>query len=159
MAKYNSFCGSETEITEEGVLLNGPEFKPTRRSTKVCRKPLTTTEGLGGTCDNLPVFALTYEMNFVYDFEHDSSKRPIMGDNVFEEAASNAKNLPFALIRSDFPKNQDTFGIIEEFANNQQVWAEQFLNGWEKIQNKVSYDLTEDSTKSSWLGYSFLSKG
>merc|ERR1719189_1486872 len=124
VAKYNSFCGSESEIDENGVLFNGPEQKPTRRSTKVCRNPLATTEGLGGTCDNLPVFALTYEMNFVYDFEHDSGKRPMMGDDVNEEVARSK----FVLIRSDFPKNQDTFHIINEFANNQQIWAEEFLN-------------------------------
>ena len=94
-------------------------------------------------------------MNFVYDFEHDSGKRPMLGDNFNEEVASNK----FALVRSDFPKNFDTFEIINEFANNQQVWAEQFLNGWEKIQNQVDYELTEDGTKMAWLGHSFLSKG
>ena len=114
-----------------------------------------TTEGLGGTCDNLPLFALTYEMNFVYDFDHDSRKRPMMGDDVNDEI-TRSKNV---LVRSDFPKNQDTFGIINEFANNQRIWAEEFLNGWEKIQNQVNYDLVEDTTKTSWLGYSFLSKG
>ena len=151
----NKFCGSNAEIDSDGVLFNGPKFQPTRRSTKVCRKPLATTENLGGTCDNLPTFALTYEMNFVYDFEHDSGKRPIMGDNFNQDVANNK----FALVRSDFPKNLDTFGIVNEFASNQQVWAEQFLNGWEKIQNQVDYELAEDVTKMSWLGYSFFSKG
>ena len=110
---------------------------------------------MGATCDNLPLFALNYEMNFVYDFEHDSEKRPILGDNVNQEVANNQ----FAFVRSDFPKNLDTYGIITEFASNQKMWAEEFLNGWEKIQNQVDYDLLEDSSKTSWLGYSFLPKG
>ena len=106
-------------------------------------------------CYKQPNFVLTYEMNFVYDFEIDSQKRPIMGEDVNEGVAERT----YALLRSDFPKNGDTFGIIEEFANNQQIWSHSFFDGWEKIQNNVDYELIEDPTKMSWLGYSFFEKG
>ena len=78
-----------------------------------------------------------------------------MGEDVNEEVAERT----YALLRSDFPKNGDTFGIIEEFANNQQIWSHSFFDGWEKIQNNVDYKLIEDPTKMSWLGYSFFEKG
>ena len=135
--------------------MNGPEFKPHKGSRNVCKKPLTTTSGLGATCDKLPLFALTYEMNFVYDFEIDSQRRPMMGEAVNEEVGKHK----YALLRSDFPKNEDSFEIIEDFANSQQIWSQSFFDGWEKIQNNVDYELIEDPTKMSWLGYSFFEKG
>ena len=94
-------------------------------------------------------------MNFVYDFDIDSQRRPMMGDDVNEEVGDH----DYALLRSDFPKNMDTFDIIEEFANNHTMWSHFFFDGWEKIQNNVDYELTEDPTKTSWLGYSFFRKG
>ena len=117
---------------------------------------MTTLIGVGASCDKLPLFALPYEMNFVLDFEFDSHLRPMMGDDA-NEAVAKSK---FALLESDFPKNPETFGIIEEFANNQQLWAHNFLEGWEKMQNNVhGYDLVDDPTMTSWLGNSFLNKG
>jgi len=94
-------------------------------------------------------------MNFVLDFEFDSHLRPMMGDDANEAVAKSR----YALLESDFPKNPDTFDIIKEFANNQQLWAQAFFEGWEKMQNNVhDYDLVEDQTKITWLGNSFLEK-
>ena len=157
VAKYGEFCDSKSAINESSVLRNGPELRPTKRSKKVCKKPLDTTIGVGARCDKLPLFALTYEMNFVYNFTIDSQKRPMMGDDVNEGVAKNK----YALLRSDFPKNEDTFGIIKGFANNQQLWAQEFFNGWEKLQNNVDNldELKEDPTTTSWLGHSFFKTG
>ena len=127
VAKYGEFCDSTSAINESSVLLNGPELRPTKRSKKVCKKPLDTTIGVGARCDKLPLFALTYEMNFVYNFTIDSQKRPMMGDDV--EMLGNVAKTKYTLLRSDFPKNEDTFGIIKEFANNQKLWAKEFFNG------------------------------
>ena len=155
IATYNEFCDDASDIKENDVLNGGPKYEPDKKSEKVCKKPLSTTDGLGGSCDKQPLFALTYEMNFVYDFEIDSQRRPMLGEEVNEEVGKNM----YALLRSDFPKNEDTYEIIEEFANNQQIWSQSFFDGWEKIQNNVDYELIEDSTKMSWLGFSFFEKG
>merc|ERR1712088_705178 len=56
-------------------------------------------------------------------------------------------------------ESQSSADIVEEFGDNQQVWAKEFLEGWQMIQ-KNGYDNTlKDGPKSSWLGYSLLPKG
>ena len=155
MVNDGTLCTASSHINGSFVLMNGPEYKPTRKSQKAVSKgiPLDIKECAKSTCDKLPIFALTYEMNFVYDFELDSNHRPMMGDSADKGLADNRQSL----ITSSFPRNQDSFEIIENFANNQQVWYHHFFDGWEKIQNHVvGYDLEDDPSKSSWIGNSFM---
>ena len=154
------WCTAESSFNKSYVLFNGPDYSKTKKVNLIDGKA-SIKSCQGGSCDNLPIFVLPYEMNFVYDLEFDSQRRPLIDDPndpnaLFDELMGEQNK---ALIRSDFPKNNDTFETIKKFAYSQQVWYQHFFDGWEKIQNHVvDYDLKNDLSQTSWLGYSFLEK-
>ena len=41
---------------------------------------------------------------------------------------------------------------VEEFADNHDLWAEKFLDGWQRIQQSGCTDL-KDGPQNSWMGY------
>merc|ERR1711970_364085 len=44
--------------------------------------------------------------------------------------------------------------IVEEFADDHDVWAEAFLNAWQRMQNNVeNKDDLKEGPQSSWLGF------
>ena len=109
-----------------------------------------------GTCNNLPLFAMNYEMNFVYKFDVDDQNRPMLEK---DQPDIKIRHPRIPLLKSDFPKNEETVGIVEDFAKDQQLWAKHFLNAWEKMQKSGYKKLMDDPSKLSYLGYSFLDAG
>jgi len=45
--------------------------------------------------------------------------------------------------------------ILEEFADDHDVWAEAFLAGWQRMQ-ETGYDVLNDAPQNSWMGYNTL---
>ena len=82
-------------------------------------------------------FFLPYEMNFVMDFDVDEENRPrgcniplVYGDSWFEDYGSLQIDCPrqtFVLLG----ENQTTADIVEEFAEDHELWARDFLEGWQ----------------------------
>ena len=44
------------------------------------------------------------------------------------------------------------YKIVEEFADDHDVWASAFLDAWERMQS-IGYDDLKNAPQSSWLGY------
>merc|ERR1712032_156151 len=70
---------------------------------------------------------------------------------------------PINCTRSTFVldgEKQTSADIVDEFADDHEVWAHAFIEGWQAIQ-KNGYDdnSLNDGPKSSWLGYSLLPEG
>ena len=82
-------------------------------------------------------FFLPYEMNFVMDFDVDEENRPrgcniplVYGDSWFEDYGSLQIDCPrqtFVLLG----ENQTTADIVKEFAEDHELWARDFLEGWQ----------------------------
>jgi len=49
--------------------------------------------------------------------------------------------------------------IVDQFADDHEVWAHAFIEGWQAIQRNGYGDALLNGPKSSWLGYSLLPKG
>jgi len=49
--------------------------------------------------------------------------------------------------------------IVDEFAEDHEVWAHAFIEGWQAIQRNGYDDTLMNGPKSSWLGYSLLPEG
>ena len=138
---------------KHGSFVQMLDLVETRKSS---RKPVSANKAGGETCDNVPLFALNYEMNFVYKFEVDDQNRPILH---YDQPGLDLSDGNYALLKSNFPTNEETVGVIEKFANSQKEWAENFLEAWEKMQLAGGENLVEDPTKLAFLGYSFLDQG
>ena len=82
-------------------------------------------------------FYLPYEMNFVMEFTVDGENRPrgcnipnVYGDNWFADFGSLQINCPRA--NYVLPGETETSAdIVEEFAEDHDVWAREFLEGWQ----------------------------
>ena len=46
-------------------------------------------------------------------------------------------------------------GIVEEFADDHDVWASAFLEAWQRMQS-IGYKDLKDGPENSWLGYHSL---
>jgi len=49
--------------------------------------------------------------------------------------------------------------IVEQFADDHDVWAHAFIEGWQAIQRNGYDDTLMNGPRSSWLGYSMLPEG
>jgi len=118
-------------------------------------------------------FYLPYELSFVKDFTVDAENHP-RGCNlpeVFpeqaadggEEARTKVMRTPISCGRTSFKldgEDQTSADIVDEFADDHEVWAHAFLEGWQTIQkNGYNDGSLNDGPKSSWLGYSLLPQG
>merc|ERR1711936_779602 len=151
---WNPGCKEATINEETGVQTGGPHY----------------TSDLVGPSSYSFTFYLPYEMSFVMDFTVDEENHP-RGCNIPDvypecdwgtDPHCEYNALPIKCGRTNFKlpgESQSSADIVEEFGDNQQVWAKEFLEGWQMIQ-KNGYDNTlKDGPKSSWLGYSQLPKG
>ena len=87
-------------------------------------------------------FYFPYEMNFVMDFTVDEENRPrgcnippVYGDNWFADFGSLQIDCP----RANYVlpgETQTTADIVEEFAEDHEVWAREFLEGWQVCPGK-----------------------
>ena len=78
-------------------------------------------------------------MKFVVDFDVDDENHPrgcniplVYGDSWFEDYGSLQIDCPrqtFVLLG----ENQTTADIVEEFAEDHELWARDFLEGWQVI--------------------------
>ena len=107
----------------------------------------------GEDCSFSMMFALNMEVGFYKNFS-------ITGD------ASRATGCPGLVPTSEY-NGAPIFGspveecdkartalIVEEFADDHDVWADAFLNAWQRMQNNIeNKDNLEDGPQSSWLGY------
>ena len=71
----------------------------------------------------------------------------------FIECGKNMKNL--------FSASGDSYSeIIEKFADDHEFWAEEFLEGWDKmLRNGYNSGQLSDAPQTSWLGYNSWTKG
>merc|ERR1719222_1031098 len=114
-------------------------------------------------------FYLPYEMGFVKNFTVDSENHP-RGCNfpeVFPEEQypdpiwKEQLRIPINCTRSNYKlagEEETSADIVDLFADDHEVWAHSFIEGWQVIQ-KNGYDNLNDGPKSSWLGYSLLPEG
>ena len=113
-------------------------------------------------CEKTFLFAMPYEVNFVYNFTVNEANYP-GGCHPFEQSLKGTWNRPLETQYVKCPKNdyapegKSTSQIMREFALDNELWAETFLETWPKMQAN-GYENLKDGPKSSWLGYSFLEK-
>ena len=89
-------------------------------------------------------FYLPYEASFVKNFTVDAENHP-RGCNipeVFPESAPGdiAMETPVNCGRSSFKldgENQSSADIVEEFADDHEVWADAFIKGWQVVSVQV----------------------
>jgi len=118
-------------------------------------------------------FYLPYEANFVMNFTVDAENRP-RGCNIpdvyfdpeaedADEIRGNFKKVPLTCGRTSFKldgEDKTSADIVDEFADDHEVWADAFIKGWQTIQrNGYNDGSLNDGPKSSWLGYSLLPEG
>ena len=53
------------------------------------------------------------------------------------------------------PEGEPTYQIVEEYAEDHDVWAADFLEAWQRMQANGYQDLKE-AHQNSWLGYHSL---
>ena len=111
-------------------------------------------------CEKTFHFAFTYEVSFVYNFTVNEANYP-GGCHPFEESLVNIWNRPLEdqyvqCPPTDFaPEGKSTSQIMMDFALDNELWQQTFLETWQKMQAN-GYENLKDGPKSSWLGYSFL---
>jgi len=81
--------------------------------------------------------------DYPYSQGHFSIQSPVTGCNKNEYA----------------PDGEPVYKIVEEFADDNDVWAQYFFDGWSTMQSNGYTDL-KDGPQASWLGYdSFEGRG
>jgi hypothetical protein len=116
-------------------------------------------------------FYLPYELGFVKDFTVDTENHP-RGCNlpdVFPQKEVDGKKavkkwtkMAINCTRSTFTlegEDMTSADIVDQFADDHEVWAHAFIEGWQTIQRNGYGDTLLNGPKSSWLGYSLLPEG
>jgi len=145
----NSQCESASINQETGVQTGGP--------------------GYGAKGSKGFTFYLPYEMGFVKNFTVDSENHPrgcnfpdVFPKELYPDPKWIAQHkIPISCTRSNYKlagEEQTSADIVDEFADDHEVWAHAFIEGWQVIQRN-GYDKLNDGPKSSWLGYSLLPEG
>ena len=103
--------------------------------------PYVTSDMVGKSSYSF-TFYLPYEMSFVMDFTVDEENHP-RGCNIPDvypecdwgtDPNCEYNALPIKCGRTNFKlpgESQSSADIVEEFGDNQQVWAKEFLEGWQ----------------------------
>ena len=111
-------------------------------------------------CEKSFLFAMPYEVSFVYNFTVNEANYP-SGCHPFEESLKNIWNRPLedqytTCPNTDYaPEGKSTSQIMMDFALDNVLWQRTFLETWQKMQAN-GYENLKDGPKSSWLGYSYL---
>merc|ERR1711915_237520 len=112
-------------------------------------------------------FALPYEIGVYLDFElRGPGLRPYgcpeIGmptvDLPYYEALFTRNSKPLTCKKTSYaPEGEAMSAIVEDFADNHDVWAEDFLDAWQIMQHNSDSKL-EVADQASWLGYHSLTK-
>jgi len=103
-------------------------------------------------------YAFNYEMNFYHDFTVDENNRPRGCPGLNTNMRNMTKMQETELLKCGrttyAPEGETTSSIVDLFADDHDLWAEQFLNAWEKmIGNGYTDGELVDGPQNGLLGY------
>jgi len=115
-------------------------------------------------------FGLPYELGLYYDFEVSGPANRPRGcpgidvetvDFPFEDVhkgTTSKHSNPIQCNKTTYaPEGEVMSSIVEEFADDHDLWAAEFLEAWQVMQNNVDQEL-QPASQESWLGYHSLEK-
>jgi len=105
-------------------------------------------------CGTELTFALTYEVNFMNEFQMDELSRP-HGCIVHGESTVNCPpNM------EQYENGEALSEITMAFGEDHDVWNQAFMEGWDKmVENGYTEDQLVAGPEYSWLGYSYFDSG
>ena len=115
-------------------------------------------------CSKTWNFLFSYEMNFYHNFTVDENNRPRgcagLNTNLRNLTEMQSAELLQCGRTTYSPEGETTSDIVEAFADDHDVWAETFLESWDKMVTNgyTSQDLT-DGPQNSMLGYGTWRRG
>ena len=126
-------------------------------------KQLTHQDHVGSGWNNM--FALPYEIGLHRKFDITGpAHRPTgcpginiaLEDYPYNQGEFSVQSPTTGCDRNYYsPEGIPIYMIVEEFADDQDVWSESFFDGWQ-IMQRNGYDDLKDGPQESWLGYDSL---
>ena len=122
-------------------------------------QPLTHSSNYGNAWNNQ--FALPYEIGLYKQFDitgpsHRPTGCPGIKNLNYKQGEFSVQTKANRCGKNKYaPEGVPIYQIVEELADDQDVWAESFFDGW-KIMQSNGYDNLQDGPQEAWLGYQLL---